>query len=458
MIIKKILNILLIVIVSLILNSCMQEQNRTPSVIYKENPIKGKMIDCNFYPGDSFYHAIIHASDGNIYYAICTHDRNTNVHMFRYNPKTGSNELIADIGKVFGEDATKTLPQGKIHVDFYEHNKKLYFTTHCGLYERGGSVDHGPYPGGHFASYDLTTGAFDDYGIGEKEEGLITMIMDKERGRLYALTFPSGIFIYYDIDKDRKKSFGPSVVGYKYIPKKSVGNIPRSLGLDPRSGNVYWWNADETVSTYNYEGDSIQVLTNHDLGRPIFKVHKRGSVERKVSWRSIRWNETDSLFYGNTFYGEYLFSYDPLIGTIEVIDRIAPGPNRKSGELAGGSLAFELSKDGTTLYYVNNISPYTLEVDKKEIGEIHLVTYNIPLRKYIDHGPIVLEDGRKPVYSQGIEIGRDGNIYMVCVIPWTDFESEKGKALKEIRHKATPTEHLKQVYEVNLVIIKNPIK
>ena len=69
----------------------------------------------------------------------------------------------------------------------------------------------------------------------------------------------------------------------------------------------------------------------------------------------------------------------------------------------------------------------------------------------------MLEDGRKPKDCQGMEVGRDGNIYLVCTVPWTDLESAKGRAIKEIRYKATPTEQLKRVYEINLVVVKNPV-
>ena len=427
------------------------------SAVYKPGSLQGKMIDGGFYPGDSNYHALVHASDGGIYYAICSHDRNTHAHLFRYDPETDEVATVADIGEALGEDGTVNIPQGKIHCDLFEYYGKLYFGTHVGIYERGGTEDHGPYPGGHFMSYDLATGAFEDYGIGEPEEGMVCLQMDKKRGRLYTLTWPSALFIYYDIETGTKKSFGPSVYGHAYINNIEFGGIPRSFGIDPRNGNVYWWNLDETVTCYSYDSDTIEVLNDHKLGRPILKVHEPGSDYEKVSWRSIRWNETDNLFYGITFFGEQLFSYDPRNGEIEVIDRIAPGPNRKSGELSRGSLAYELSSDGRTLYYVNHLRPYTGDTKKRADDELRLVTYDLTLRTYTDHGPIILEDGRNPKDCQGMEIGRDGNIYLVCTVPWTDLESAKGRAIKEIRYKATPTEQLKRVYEINLVVVKNPV-
>jgi len=153
----------------------------TPSAVYKEGPLHGKMIDCAFYPGDSNYHALVHASDGSVYYAICSHDRNTHVHLFQYNPLTEEVTTIADIGEVLGEDSTLNIPQGKIHCDLFEHKGILYFGTHVGIYERGGTEDHGPYPGGHFMSYDIASGEFEDYGIGAPEEGMVSLQMDKDR-------------------------------------------------------------------------------------------------------------------------------------------------------------------------------------------------------------------------------------------------------------------------------------
>ena len=160
------------------------------------------------------------------------------MNLFRYDPKTGEVKTVADIGKALGEDGTKNIPQGKVHGDIFEHDGKLWFGTHVGLYERGGTKDHGPYPGGHFLSYDLKTGAFHDLGIGEPEEGLVTVAMDQERGRLYALTWPSAIFLYVDIQTNRKKTFGPAVVGHSYVNTVETGGVPRSLAVDPRDGNA----------------------------------------------------------------------------------------------------------------------------------------------------------------------------------------------------------------------------
>lgn len=434
-----------------------QERSSFPT-IYREAPLIGRMIDCNFPQGDSNYHAIVHASDGFVYYAICTHNRDRHVNLFRYDPKTGRAETVADIGKILGEDGTKNIPQGKIHGDLFEYTGKLWFGTHVGFYERGGTKDHGPYPGGHFMSFDLKSGAFADLGIGEPEEGLVTVAMDSGRGRLYALTWPSAIFLYYDIGTGRKKSFGPAVVGHSYVNTVETGGVPRSLAVDPRDGNVYWNNMDETLSRYNFSKDTVELVPNYKFDRPIFKVRERGNPDDTAFWRSIRWSRAIGRFVGQTFYGEHLFSWDPQTGVIEVMDRIAIAPIRKSGEIMRASLAFELSPDGRTVYYVNGASPGFEGNKGAEPDPLHLVTYDLIDHRYTDHSAIRLEDNRAPDYCQGLEIGRDGNLYLVCNIPFTDLESEKGKRIRELRYAATPAENLKKVYEVNLVVIKDPLR
>ena len=41
----------------------------------------------------------------------------------------------------------------------------------------------------------------------------------------------------------------------------------------------------------------------------------------------------------------------------------------------------------------------------------HLITYDIPTRKYTDHGPIFFENGQRPSYVNSIAVGKDGTVY-----------------------------------------------
>jgi hypothetical protein len=215
---------------------------------------------------------------------------------------------------------------------------------------------------------------------------------------------------------------------------------------------------DETFSRYNFTTDTVELVPNQTIDRPIFKVRERGYPDDTVEWRSIRWSRAIERFVGQTFFGEFLFSWDPQTGDIEVLDRIAIAPIRKSGEIMRASLAFELSQDGRTVYYVNGAAPGFEGNKGTNPDPLHLVTFDLIERRYTDHGSIRLEDGRAPDYCQGLEIGRDGNLYLVCNIPFTDLASEKGRMIRDLHYSSAPIETLKNAYEVNLVVLKNPVK
>ena len=123
-----------------------------PGAVYKNGPVIGKMVDAGFIYGDSNYHAIIQASDGNVYYVICSHNTKSGAHMFRCNSRTGEVITISDLTVEVSEDRNKTVNQGKVHSDMYEVDRKLYLGTHAGTYEDNNLMR---YPGGHYMSYDL---------------------------------------------------------------------------------------------------------------------------------------------------------------------------------------------------------------------------------------------------------------------------------------------------------------
>jgi hypothetical protein len=455
--------------------SYLQGDDTLSSVVYKNDVIRGKMIDTHFYDGDSNYHAIIHAYDGNVYYVINTHNPKSTAQFFKYNPKIGKAKCIARLNEVVSEDIDRSYSQGKVHVDLYEFDKKIYFGTHAGAYKRGGSKELGlnPFPGGHFMSYSLETGKFEDFGIPIAEDGILSMNMDKDRKRMYAITWPSWGFAYFDLDSEKTKVWAKAVAApgieaqnFRYVQG------PRSIGIDPRTGNVYWHNLDDSIGCYHYEKDIITTLEKPRLGAPILNVPLPGL--HKPNWRNIRWSNSMQRFYGNINYTDYLFAFEPETGEFELMDRICAGPAKKAGRTPYCTLAFEFSEDEETIYYIamNEIIPPDIDENEVNAGikrwysdelavteELHLITYYIPLRRYTDHGIIELKDGRRPRYCQGLEVGKDSNLYIVCWIDIEDKESEKGKKLAQARFAARPDEDQdKPVYEVNLVVVENPLK
>ena len=161
-------------------------------------------------------------------------------------------------------------------------------------------------------------------------------------------------------------------------------------------------------------------------------------------------------FYGVDAGCEYLFSFEPKSGELEIIDRIAAGPNRRSGATSGASLAFELDADGNTVYYI--ASSRSRLPGGKALRELRLVTYDIPLRRYIDHGPVELEDGRHPYDCSGLDVGRDGMLYLVCSIPLVNLDGDREKRIIAAHFTDVPRGKLTDAaYEVNLVAVRNPL-
>ena len=90
---------------NMIMYSSALSQTLSPSAIYSDGPVDGKMIDAEFLYGDSNYHAIVRASDGNVYYVICSHNTKSGAHMFRYDPRTGEVVNLSDLTAEVGEDS-----------------------------------------------------------------------------------------------------------------------------------------------------------------------------------------------------------------------------------------------------------------------------------------------------------------------------------------------------------------
>src|SRR5205814_2144418 len=137
----------------------------------------------------------------------------------RYDPARDELRLLGNLGEIVGEAGGKTVAQGKTHTPFFENEGKLYFSTHVGHYETDADGRENPgcvpagyeaYPGGHFVEYDMVTERFRALARAPDGEGIITCALDQGRRRLYGLSWPRGLFFYYDLDKQTMRVLGPA--------------------------------------------------------------------------------------------------------------------------------------------------------------------------------------------------------------------------------------------------------
>jgi len=134
---------------------------------------------------DSAYWSLGVATNGIIYFALCTHIPQHNASLFSFNPQ---NYEIKEIFNMSAIIKTKSgfLSQGKIHTQLFEGgDKRIYFATHFAY--PFGKPQIIKYEGGHWVSFDPKVCVASDLGIGIREEGIISMTMDKTR---ISLMFP----------------------------------------------------------------------------------------------------------------------------------------------------------------------------------------------------------------------------------------------------------------------------
>lgn len=403
--------------------------------------LTAKTYNSGFSRAHDTYNAISAASDGRIYYVLSSDLADTAGRVYVYDPKTDSTEFLADLTDICGEKGKNFISQGKSHVRFYERNGKLYFSTHVGFYELIDGMDRLPqnppdgfqlYAGGHILCYDLSERKFQDLAIVPNGEGMVSMTMDINRGHIYGISWPSGNFIHYDVDKNLLKNLdGVSENGEAGTPGDDFRSLCRSLVVDPDTGSVYFSTSEGDIFTYDPDKGRIQKLEEVDLRLDYFgKYDFKRPGSMGYNWRKIFWYAPEGVAYGVHGNSGYLFRFDPRKQKIELVERITSEPSRKSGmfdQFSYGYLSFQLGPDGETIYYLTGGPIYingkrlkgTEEIAKgaaKGLENLHLITYNIPKGIYNDHGPIFYKNGDRPLYVNSIAIDQAGDVYTLARI------------------------------------------
>lgn len=416
---------------------------------YTGKKMVAKVYNSNFALGHDSYNAMGTGSDGKIYYVLSSESVEVGAKMFCFDPKSQKIRQVADLTEACGEQDTKAIPQGKSHVNFVEANGKLYFGTHVGVYsivdgmETMGVPPAGmkPYPGGHLLSYDLKSGKFEDFGIAPNREGVLSFSMDTKRGRLFALTWPSGIFYRYDLATKNQKSFGKQCAEGEAAVGANYRTVCRSIAVDLDDGSAYFTTSEGTILRYDAATDSVAPVAGEDMKKDYFGLYDPISPGHMgYNWRSTFWRAKDKMIYGVHGNSGYLFRFDPRAPRIEVLDRITSEPSKRCGmfdQFSYGYLGFGIGPDGKTINYLTGGPIY---VDGKRLKgkehiamgaakgleNLHLITYDIDQLKYTDNGAVFYEDGQRPLYVNAITVGHDGTVYTLPRI------NENGKTRSDL--------------------------
>jgi len=427
-----------------------------------ENPPRliADVFDSGFPYAHDTYNGMGTGSDGKIYYVLSTTPHDVAGRMYSFDPTTEKIQYLGDLTEACGEKQMKAIAQGKIHNNFVEAEGKLYFSTHLGYYaiiddmEKPGPPPPGwkPYQGGHFLAYDMATGKFEDFGIPRRGEAIIAMTTDARRGRLYGLTWPTGHFVTYDLHRKETKDLGPTCLDGEGGRGERYRTICRSLAIDPRDGAVYFSNGDGEILRYDYDRETIETLQGENLRKDYFGLYDPTCPGHMgYNWRQVFWHPTENVIYGVHGNSGYLFRFDPSRPQVTVLDRLTSLPSKRCGmfdQFSYGYLGFMLGPDNRTIYYLTGGPIYengkrvtgkdvTGKGEAKGLENLHLVTYDIPTRKYIDHGAVFMPDGQRPLYVNSIALDKKGSVYTLCRI------NRNGHTVTDLIRIPTDSIHLK---------------
>jgi hypothetical protein len=265
--------------------------------------------------------------------------------------------------------------------------------------------------------------------------------MDTRRGRIFALTWPTGIFFRYDLATKNLKSFGKQCAEGEDGVGANYRTVCRSIAVDLDDGSAYFTTSEGTILRYSAATDTVAPVEGEDMKKDYFGLYDPTSPGHMgYNWRSTFWRAKDKLIYGVHGNSGYLFRFDPRAPRIEVLERLTSLPSKRCGmfdQFSYGYLGFGLGPDGKTIHYLTGGPIYidgkrlagkskTAMGEAKGLEDLHLITYDIEKLKYTDNGAVFYENGQRPLYVNAIAIGKDGTVYTLPRI------TENGKTRSDL--------------------------
>jgi len=347
------------------------------------------------------------AKNEDIYFGLCTHDPNKSASLFHFNPKNKQISRILSLSD-FLPSKPGYLLHGKIHTPIFTGSDgKLYFGTHFAY--PYGKPQNVKYEGGHIICYDPKIDIAYDLGIPVKNEGVITMILDKSRMILYGLTAPNFNFFSYKIKEQKLKRFGRIT---------TTGSICRALAIDDL-GNVYGSLEKNRIFRLDFQTDKIQYLNTQLINNankvPEWKGEYRKGVNfigRKI-WRSALWNQTSRLIYGIHAEDSQLFEFNTENGDIKNVCFFGKGQFRKNLNNIYPTLSMASYKD--KIFYTPASGFFDYSRSKNISSSVSLVSYDISKKSKRYHG-LLMSGNRKILGIGGSAVTNSGILYLLGAI------------------------------------------
>jgi hypothetical protein len=357
---------------------------------------------------DGFWTAIKAASDGRVYVGLCGHGGSAR--MYVYEPATKEIRHLAMMQAAVHEERAGREPQGKLHSQIVEDpDGNIWFGTDMASHSYLGMWDDPrAYPGGHMMLYHPKTDLLQDLGILAPGAGIRHIVMDSQRRRIYAVTFPRGEFYVYDMNT-RRPTFKGRV--------NNVDSIARVMVKDDQ-GNVYGSFAPYRIFKYDIEKERLVDL-------PVTIPHKegpwcdRGHFHRENIWRNAVWDPAERVIWGMEMGSATFFRFDPARNSIEALGQLVSPEFEGERIVPYTSHGFALHPN-RKIYYTAPLAEYSQPTP--------LVEFDTRTRQKRVLGGMADKSGWIPAGIEGCSIGPDGSIYFAG---WVKPASLKSASKRE---------------------------
>ncbi len=364
------------------------------------------------YPGRDpvMWDGVYAASNGKVYSALI--DEGSSAHFYEYDPATGSNILLADMGELTGVRGKGVRPPGKIHNKPVEDNEGNIWFVPMNNGSGPRNIDFLSWEGGYWTRYNPGTKEFKNMGLVDKHIGCYPLTIDKQRNLLFGVGF-NGYLYRFDIAAGSTRK----------IARVTNWDVTRDIFCDDL-GNVY--GSFPTARVWKYEAESGRVI-DLDIRQPYDPAYWptqmiNPMIDRSMDWRAVEWDPVNKVAYGVTCgSGNILFRFDPhknSQGQFTSLAQICDPKywNTDQKNIPYSPLAFTVDSKNQKVYFVPSARDYNIVAYQETFGteEIHhLVMYDISSDQRYDLGQMITNDGRRVFGCEGATAAADGTIYIV---------------------------------------------
>lgn len=398
-----------------------------PGLLWSADATEIKVLAVD-YPGDfkpdGMWSGLYTAKNGKVYTGLCTHGGSAL--FYEYDPTTGVNRLIAEIGRFLGDNGTGERSHSKIHTRFAEDARgNIYFATGN---QGGGPRQIDPLTwvnkGSHLFRYDPGKDELEVLGVVAPNWGSYGLVLDKMRNIAYLTCLDNHLYSF-DIKARKSRDLG----------RINNWDVNRMIAMDDR-GNVYGTFIDHYLWKYDVESDQlldlpIQVPSRNDL--KFIYTEGRPAMDRRYNWRYAEWVPSLGKIYGIECGRSLLFEYDPHsgeYGTVRLVADMALESQIQSGNHPYATLAVGFGPDGNVYYaLVDRVFDYSA-TEQATVASSSTYLQKCDLRTGQKQmlGRLVTTKGLKVLGSGACEVAADGTVYLCAAVEEPNLDRSAGRA------------------------------